>query len=177
MPDRYNLLVNVDRSLIEHSHGANYTTKFQEQVRKKMLYRCFLEIFLAEGGGDYFPIDLTSFQDQIFERFKRSQDIHLLKNCRLDWNKSDYKDEFLRLIETEKIQLGDVDKLGIDWNKKEGQESDYYKNEFLWLIETKRIQLWDVDKLGIDWNKKEGQESDYYKNEFLRVIETEKIPS
>ena len=177
MSERYNLLINADRSLIEHSHGANYTTKFQEQVRKKLLNRCFLEIFLANPMRLFFRIDLTQFQDEIFEEFRKNKNRNLIEYSRIDWNKKDgqesdeYKNEILRLVEEEKI--GSILDLGIDWNRKDGQESDEYKNEILRLVEAGKI--WSLDYLGIDWNKKGGQESDEYKDEILRLVEEGKL--
>ena len=163
MSERYNLLINADRSIIEHSHGANYTTKFQEQVRKRLLERCFLEMYLADPWKVFVPFDLNQFKDQIFERFKETLNIDLITHSRIDWNEKDgqesdyYKDEILRLVEEGKIDERHLSRMEIDWNRKDGQESDFYKDKILRLcVERKIIQL---SGFKINWNRRGNQES------------------
>ena len=55
----------------------------------------------------------------------------------------------------------------IEWNKKDGQPSDYYKEEILGLVKEGIISLSSLDGLKIEWSKKDGQPSDYYKKELL----------
>ena len=121
-----------DKKIMEGFHGRNYIASMQEIIMRNVTEKSFLEIFLMSPNIKV-PTNIESYYEDIFKKFKQTQDIRLLTNC------------------------------NIDFNKKDGVESDFYKSRILELLkETERLDL--MPRLPIDWNKGDDDNPNKYKD-------------
>jgi hypothetical protein len=132
-----------DKRIMDGFHGRNYIGSMQAIIMGNVTKKSFLEIFLMDPNIRV-PTNIESYYEDIFKKFKQTQDIRLLTNC------------------------------NIDFNKKDGVESDFYKSKILELLkETERLDL--MPRLPIDWNIGDDDNPNKYKDFILEQAKKEGI--